>query len=486
MLESDQRETADDAVVALGSGSVRGEIVDGIARFLGIPYAAPPFGPPHRFAAPAPVPPWEGVRDARRFGATAPKLPYSPPLSDLLDDPTIAGDDCLNLNVWTPDPDAQGLPVMVWIHGGSLKNGSSAQPMYDGRAFARDGVVLVSINYRLGIEGFGLFPDAPANRGLLDVIAALDWVSREIAGFGGDAGNVTVFGQSAGANLISALLAAPGARGLFHRAALQSGPPVLQTPKKARRTVSLMAKRLGIAPTAAAFAAADRDDLLAAQGAVTRGGDPITGANGFGLVADASTIPAEPLETIRQGAGAPVDLLLGSTTHEHRLWFVPGRVNDRITPVVYHLALRKFRVPRAVAKRYRSARPGQPLGEVLGAIATDLLIAMPLQRIARDHPARAYVYEFAWESHLPELGACHALELAFVFDTLATSEATALTGEAPPQELADRMHRAWVDFAKTGDPGWQPWDATSPVLRFDGDGMTLLHAPHEDERSAWP
>ncbi|NED10087.1 carboxylesterase family protein, partial [Streptomyces sp. SID9124] len=174
---------------------------------------------------PGPPEPWTGVRAATAFGPTAPKRPYAPPFDRLLADPSVPGEDCLNLNVWTPAPDRGARPVLVWIHGGSLLHGSSALPLYDGTAFARDGVVLVSVNYRLGVEGFGVLPDAPANRGLLDQLAALTWVRDNIAAFGGDPDRVTVCGESAGAVGVGALLAAPRARGLFRRAVLQSGVP---------------------------------------------------------------------------------------------------------------------------------------------------------------------------------------------------------------------------------------------------------------------
>lgn len=473
-----------EVVVNTRAGELRGRLAGGIRRFLGIPYAAAPFGA-HRFSAPAPVPPWEGVRDALAFGPTAPKVPYPKPLSDLLHDTTVPGDECLNLNVWTPEAPASGLPVMVWVHGGSLRNGSSSQPVYDGSAFARDGIVLVSINYRLGVEGFGVFDDAPDNRGLLDVVAALEWVRSDIRAFGGDPGNVTVFGQSAGANLVAALLVSPLARGLFRRAVLQSGPPVLQPRKAARRTVAAIVRRLGVAPTAAELAGVERSALLAAQADVTRGGDPISGSMGFGIVQDAATVPVAPLDGIRRGDAAGIDLLVGSTTQEHRLWFVPGKTNERITPLVFRLARAKFRVPGAVAKTYRGNRPGEPLGEVLGAIATDLLIRLPLERIADDQPATTHVYEFAWEAPLQGLGACHALELGFVFDTLGTDEARRLAGEGAPQGLADEMHCAWVAFAATGDPGWPAWDSSRPVMVFRTPSSGVVPAPRDDERKAW-
>lgn len=202
-----------DPVVRTPHGALRGRHERGVAVFRGIPYAAPPFGP-RRFRPPVPPEPWDGVRDAGSFGPTAPKPPYSEAFGKYLADPDVPGDDCLNLNVWTPEPSRGArLPVLVWFHGGALTRGSSAVPVYDGHAFARDGVVCVSVNYRLGVEGYGLFPDAPANPGLRDQLAALEWVHRSIEAFGGDPARVTLAGQSAGAISVGALVAAPQARG---------------------------------------------------------------------------------------------------------------------------------------------------------------------------------------------------------------------------------------------------------------------------------
>src|ERR1022692_3151294 len=186
-------------------GTLRGRLSDGVVSFLGVPYAASPTGT-LRFAAPKPPAAWTGVRDSGAFGPTPPKPDYPKPFDTLLAEPNIAGDDWLNLNIWTPDPTANGLPVLVWIHGGAFANGNSAIPVYDGHAFARDGVVLVTINYRLGIDGFALLPDPPANRGLLDQIAALEWVRDNITAFGGDQASVTIFGESAGAMSVTTLL----------------------------------------------------------------------------------------------------------------------------------------------------------------------------------------------------------------------------------------------------------------------------------------
>jgi para-nitrobenzyl esterase len=209
--------TATTPTVQTSDGAVRGITRNGVHAFLGIPYAAPPFGP-RRFAAPQQPERWDGVRSATEYGPTVPKPPYAPPYDVLLPEPQIPGEDCLNLNVWTPDPGASGLPVFVWIHGGAFVYGSGAVPVYDGTAFARDGVVCVTINYRLGVDGFLQFADdGPANRGLLDQVAALRWVQQNIAAFGGDPARVTIGGESAGAMSVASLLAMPSARGLSAR-----------------------------------------------------------------------------------------------------------------------------------------------------------------------------------------------------------------------------------------------------------------------------
>ncbi|MFF9345854.1 carboxylesterase/lipase family protein [Streptomyces sp. NPDC014734] len=477
----------DSLLVGTVHGTVRGARERGVAVFRGIPYAAAPVGA-RRFRAPEPPEPWEGVRDTVAFGPTAPKRPYSPPLDRLLPDPDVAGDDWLNLNVWTPSPAATGLPVLVWIHGGSLLHGSSSVPLYDGTAFARDGVVLVSVNYRLGIEGFGVFPDAPANRGLLDQVAALTWVRDNIAAFGGDPDLVTVCGESAGAISIAALLAAPRAEGLFRRAVLQSGAPNALSPAAARRTTELIAKRLGVAATAAALASVDPKALLAAQTEVTSGGSPLTGGNAFQIVVDGDLLPRDPLEALLDGAASGVDLLMGSNSEEYRLWFVPSGLTERLSRTKLRLALLKFGVPGATERTYRANRPDATPGELLGALATDLLLRVPLNRVADARagaPGGTRLYEFGWPSPVLGLGACHALEIAFVFDTLDHPDAVALTGPDAPQGLADAMHTAWVRFAATGDPGWPAWDASRPVMGFGPGAPALVRAPRDEELRGW-
>src|SRR5215472_16849189 len=299
-------------VVHTKSGPVRGLLRDGIASFLGIPYAASPTGE-LRFAAPVPHEPWADVRDATAFGPTPPKPAYPAPFDTLLEEPSIAGDDWLNLNVWTPH-DGDGvdsahfrhgahddLPVMVWIHGGAFANGSSAVRWYDGHAFAKAGVVLVSINYRLGVDGFALLPDAPANRGLLDQIAALEWVRDNIGAFGGDPANVTIFGESAGAMSVITLLSLPRAEGLFTKVIAQSGAAqAAADAADAALVTAELGEALGTAladtdVTAAGLAEVDLDALIAAQATVrdALGADPNPAR--FGETIVASSMPFIPV-----------------------------------------------------------------------------------------------------------------------------------------------------------------------------------------------
>ncbi|MGW8761392.1 carboxylesterase/lipase family protein [Streptomyces sp. NPDC055815] len=474
------------------NGVLRGSLKDEVAAFLGIPYAQAPVGA-LRFRAPEPAEPWEGVREATAFGPTAPKRPYGPPLDVLLPDPEVAGDDCLNLNVWAPWPAAGpgdgGRAVMVWIHGGSLIHGSSAVPVYDGTAFARDGVVLVSVNYRLGIEGFGVFPDAPANLGLRDQIAALTWVRENIEAFGGDPERVTVFGESAGAISIAALLASPLAKGLFRRAVIQSGAPSARSVEVARRTTAAIAARLRVPATAEAFARVDRERLLAAQTAVTGKGNPVLSGHAFHLAVDGDVLPDHPGDLLADGASADVELLMGTNTDEYRLWFVPGGHTEKVGSLAQRFLLRRGRISPRVAQVYRAERPQEKPGEVLGVLAADKLLRIP-QNLYADFrlsggAAATYLYEFGWPSPVQDLGACHALELGFVFDTLDQPETRALTGPDAPQALATAMHAAWVAFAKTGDPGWRRWDPARPVMTFGPGLPSLVEAPRETERRAW-
>jgi para-nitrobenzyl esterase len=396
-----------------------------VVRFLGVPYAAA-----NRFEAPVPVEPWDGVRDALAFGPTAPGADLLP--SEFGPALKIPGDDCLNLNVWTPSLTGKR-PVLVWIHGGANVMGSSAQPVFDGTAFARDGVVLVSLNYRLGVEGFGQLPDAPANRGRRDQIAALEWVRDNISAFGGDASIVTVAGISAGAGAVMTLLSLD--TGLFRRAVIQSGLlHCAHAASDARLVTAEIARRAGVEATAAGLRTVDPDILaglaFAVDGEVGAnpepalwGGSVVATGMGFSTVIDGSLVTGDPWQRVLDGVGKDVDVLVGLASDE-LLRMLPD-YPDR------------------------------------AASLTEAMFRRPVQELAAGRPGHTFVYEFGWPSPLPGVGAAHGLDVSFVFDTLGIC---ALEGDNPPQELADAMHRAWVAFVRDGNPGWSAYPS---IMRFE-------------------
>ena len=490
-----------DNVVKTQQGSLRGRLDGGVVAFKGIPYAAPPFGA-YRFQPPQSVKPWDGVRDALNYGPTVPKPPYFPPFDVLLPEPAIAGEDCLNLNIWTPDPGKAGLPVMVWIHGGAFANGTGAVATYDGSRFARDGVVCVTINYRLGVDGFLFLGDGQPNLGLLDQLAALTWVQENITAFGGDPDKVTIFGESAGGMSVGTLLSMPRARGLFRRAIAQSGAGHHAiSPATARNVGHYLAEKLGIKPTLEAVAAVPLEQLVMAQVALSaevfehpdpaRWGEVSANQMPFEPVIDGEIIPTLPIERIAGGASSEVDVLVGTNSEEERLFMVPNNVLTYISEEVLAgtIAAYGLRVAETLST-YRATRPGASAGDIFQAVITDWFFRIPAIRLAEAHVKNnglTYMYEFAWRSPQFEgrLGACHALELPFVFDTLDIGETEPLTGDNPPQQIADAMHAAWVSFATHGHPGWTPYNLHQrPTMRFDTTSEVIQDL-RSSERLLW-
>jgi para-nitrobenzyl esterase len=483
-------------IVATTSGKVRGVRTGGVTAFLGIPYAAAPVGPA-LFEAPRPAPAWDGVRDAVDFGPTAPKPGYPAPFDALLPEPVVPGDEFLNVNVWTPDPGGAGLPVLVWVHGGAFRNGSNAIPTYHGHAFARDGVVLVGVNYRLGAPGFAVLPDAPANRGILDQLAALEWVRDNIAAFGGDPGNVTIFGESAGGMSVTTLVAVAAGSGLFQKAIAQSGAGhSVATVDDARLVTAELAARLGVEPTAAGLAGVDVPTLIATQQAVAvdataqpepkRWGPSIVAAGmAFLPVVDGDLITARPVDTIAGGVGHDIPMVIGTTTDEYRFFIGPTGVIAAATTDMVHGVAAHRGWPAETVDLYADNRKGASPGDVLAAMITDQYFRVPAVRLAEARAGAVnYCYEFAWPTEVQDLRACHALELGFVFDTLSGN--TQLVGPNPPQRLADEMHGRWVAFAQDGDPGWPTYDTTTrQVLTFTAEGSAVVNDPRADERRAW-
>jgi para-nitrobenzyl esterase len=465
--------------VTLSDGVVEGVEGAGVRRFLSVPYAAP-MTPERRFREPQPVEPWPGVRDATRPGPRAPQSlpkPIDIDFGPWTGTPGVEGPDYLTLNVFSRE-DARARPVMVFIHGGSFVAGSKDVPIYDGTAFARDGVVCVVINYRLGIEGFLPAPGIPTNLGLRDMIAALGWVRANIAAFGGDPGNVTLFGESGGAWCIAALMASPLAKGLFHRAICQSGHGYgSRDIGHMQRLVKRLAKRLRITPDRAGFAGVPTKRIPPAQEWVmqpslwfdmkdSQGRDPSFGITRFLPVHGDDVLPVETLEALGQGAGRDIDLLIGTTSEEANLFFAPGDASSKLKRWMAVMFLNKA-LPRAreALRAYGFDEPGAKPGEVLARALTDLMFRSMTRRTAELHQGRSHVYEFEWRSPAlgGKVGAAHAIELPFVFDTLAVASGpNGLLGEAPPQALADSIHALWIRFATDGTA---PWPEYQPDAR---------------------
>ena len=483
----------DDEIV-IGQGTIRGRHADGVRRFWAIPYAAPPYGA-NRFQAPAPPPSWDAIRDCTEFGPTALKPQQPDVFEALLPDPTIPGEDCLTVNVWTPDG-ARGLPVLVWVHGGGFMTGSSAVPIYDGSAFARHGVVVVTVNYRLGVDGFAAIPGAPANRGLLDVIAALEWVRDNIAAFGGDPARVTVAGQSAGAMAVITLLAMPASRGLLVRAIAQSGGGHhALTLATAERITAALCADLGVPCSVAGLAAVAPEPLFAAveQLAARLPADPDPVWDelrervlAFQPVIDGDSLPALPVQAVRDGAAADVGLLIGTNSDEFTLWSVPTGLADTIDDAALDAALAGFGLKPEARAVYEQARPAAAPDELYSDLMTDWAFRIPAVRVAEAHRGETYCYEFSWPSPLfgGRLRATHASEVAFSFDNLQVDWAVALRGDGAPQALADEVHGAFVAFIAVGDPGWGRYGAAREVRNFGGSGQ-LEPDPNGARRALW-
>ncbi|KAJ1681941.1 hypothetical protein LUZ63_022849 [Rhynchospora breviuscula] len=457
---------AADPVVATTRGRVRGFTRGSTAVFLGIPFAQAPVGP-LRFAAPAPVEPWDGVRAATAYGPTAQRGDTG---ITLIPEPSVPGGATLNVNVFTPreaTPDA-ALPVLVWIHGGGFVSGSPASRWYDGDAFARDGVVTVVLSYRLGFDGFGAIPGAPSNRGLRDQIAALEWVHDEIRSFGGDPSNVTIAGQSAGAGSVLALLATPVASGLFHRAmALSPALGAVAAPASERFSARIAALG-GVRADRDGFAGLPEGRLLELQRRAQRprGGPRLSQVRALfddglplGPVVDGELLPRPPLEALADGAAADVPLVIGATDDEFTMLTARWRKPLRLVSASLALAVLGLGRSRRRAYLTRSRRRGT--AAVLGGYVSDRVIRSVVLRVARARTAATtWVYRFAWRS--PSIGfACHCLDVPFWFDHLDAEGVSVIADTTPPADLAVAMHAAAVRFATDGDPGWPAWDAAA-------------------------
>jgi para-nitrobenzyl esterase len=496
-------------IVETASGKVEGGPgrLDGILAFKGIPFAQPPVGK-LRFRAPEPPLPWAGIRPALEYGPSAPQPEGAGTMPGI---PAADQDeDCLNLNVWTPGADGAKRPVMVWIHGGGFVTGSGSQIWYDGSLLAQRGdVVVVTVNYRLGALGFlalhRVGVEADANVGLLDQVAALRWVAENIAAFGGDPANVTVFGESAGAMSIGTQLAVPASDGLFHRAIMQSGAGThVSSPDRAARTAAHFLTELDLTPaTSHSLRDLPLPALIGAQSRTEGALRKKISLLPFQPEVDGNVLPAMPVDAVAAGASADVDILIGTNLDEANIF----NLNDPEFPTLDDAGLERrwaAAYPDAVVgiiDAYRAARSGRGEGvtpqDLGNALLTDVIFRIPAIRMASAHasaPAATYSYLFTWPSPIfgGVLGSCHVVEIPFVFGSLTEPRAAMFVGEGPEAlALATAMQDAWLSFARSGQPasdalpGWPRYDTERRATMVLGAEISVADDPAGAERRAW-
>jgi para-nitrobenzyl esterase len=488
-------------------GEISGIERDGVWVYRGIPYAAPPVGD-RRFRAPAPAEPWSGVRDGSRFGPMAPQAVGG--LEAMLGASSFEqSEDCLYLNVATPAADDGRRPVMVWIHGGGFQTGSGSVPWYHGtRLAARHDVVVVSINYRLGALGFTHLRElgeafaGSGNAGILDQIAALEWVRDNIAGFGGDPSNVTIFGESAGGMSVGTLLGTPAAAGLFRRAIAQSGAAqAVAGTDDASAVAADVATRFG---GLEALLDAPVDQLLAAQAEVAAArrfgaGDRMLLA--FQPVADGVVLPEQPIAAIAAGSAADVDVIAGTNAHEFTLFTLaapPEAMDDaRLERNVGRIAGDRA---AEVIEGYRALHPGADAADLFVAISTDLVFRFPCEELlaahagsARTGTTRSYLFTYESPAFDGRLRSTHALEIPFVFGVVDRPGNEGFLGPVTGDvvALSDTCAESWTSFAATGKPqaaALPDWPTWSPDHRTTADlGLEpkIVHDPSAPNRTAW-
>lgn len=500
-------------IVETNTGKIEGMEKRGVLQFRGVPYAAAPVGE-RRFAPPQPHEPWTDVRETKEYGPIAPQNPSAFHTNVGAELPPTAEDNCLTLNVWTPSTDG-ARPVMVWFHGGAFIIGDGRTAWYDGTKLSRRDVVVVTCNYRLGALGYlhldGLdsgdgFARA-GSAGLLDQIAVLEWVQANIAEFGGDPSNVTVFGESAGAMSIGALLGTPSTGALFHKAILQSGAcEHVHDAEAATRTASEIVSELGLDPGVPGHLEQLRklpvEQILDAQQAVNERRWGTEGVSlAFQPVVDGDVLPRHPLDALRDGSRADVPVLIGCTREEMKLFttFDPeiSQLEER------ELADRAERglgddVHRVLAAYH--GRLGDDVGtaELWEAILTARVFRLPalhLLEAHQPHQASSYCYEFSWASPAwgGMLGSSHAMDITFTFDNLTAPGATMFVGEPDDAAgaLAEACGDAWTTFARTGVPDaeglpeWPAWDPGRRATMILGTEPRVDDDPWAFDRRAW-
>jgi para-nitrobenzyl esterase len=499
-----------EGVTRTTAGVIQGQRESGVWVFRGVPYAQVR-GPEGRWRPARPATTWTGTRPASSWGPISPQTPPVPGFS-FPHDPTAWDEDCLNLNIWTPGLDDGRRPVMVWLHGGGFTTGTGSSALFAGGRLASRGVVVVTINYRLGALGLLFHPDIGAgddggagNWSLHDQMAALDWVNQNIGAFGGDPDNVTLFGESAGAMSISDLLTASEASGLFHRAVIQSGPPATASLRWAIRRAERLAELLDV-PVGALATLRDvpaeslvRATQRLALEAPDEGGLPLP----LLPVVDGILLEQSPGDLIVEGVAASVPILVGATRDECALFTTADHGDPDVDEARVGQRLARFvgSAGHEIVHAYRQARlaRGEPVSgrDLWTAVTTDYVFRLPLQALAAaqaKYQPKTYAYLFTWESPFlgGMFGSCHGLEIPFVFGTVEDVAVQAFTGSGPGAAmLSEQMQQAWVAFARDGDPSCDavgPWAAFDPVRRptmVFGPGGGLDEDPRRAERLVW-
>jgi para-nitrobenzyl esterase len=482
-------------------GIVEGFTRDGVNRWRSIPYARPPVGP-LRFRAPQPAEPWAGVRHCHGFTSCAPQQRRYTMLG--VNKYQSMSEDCLTLNVVTPeDPSAEPLPVMVFVHGGGYILGSSATPLYDGAALARGGCVYVSVNYRLGALGcLDLSSLSTAditidsNLYLRDLVLALRWVRDNIAAFGGDPDNVTVFGESAGAHAVAALLAVPAAKGLFARAISESpASGMVRSREVSAQFASRYAALLGLSPgdAAAGLLQLSTTELIAAQERlIEEGMQNRLGAFPIGPVFGDDCLPLDPVEAMRRGVAHRLPLIVGTNADEGRLFTRFLRLLPTTEPMIEALLAD---TDPAARERITAAYPGYPSQSACVRLGGDFAFGSAAWQIAAAHgsnaPTYLYRYDFAPRLfHWSGLGATHATELLAVFDVYRSKFGALLTAAADrgaALRVSNEIQGRWRSFSRTGIPGddWPAYtDSDRAVMVLDRK-CRVEFDPHPERRMAW-
>ena len=495
-----------DVIVESTAGKLRGTTVNAIHKFVGIPYAGPTGGP-HRFRPPTTLEPWAGVRDALQYGNRAPQpADGMAGLRAIIGEaqPEPDGEDCLCLNVWTPAVGDEGRrPVLFWCHGGGFTMGSGSAPFYHGTNLARRGdVVVVTVNHRLGPLGYCYLGDLAGeayaesgNVGMLDLVAALEWVRDNIAAFGGDPGNVTIFGESGGGAKVSVLMAMPAAAGLFHRAIVQSGPGLrMQSRAKATEQAERLLKALDIsARSVDQLSAVTAEQIVAANARVNS--NPL---RGWSPVVDGCVLPQHPFDPVAPALSAQVPLIIGTNKDEATLFLLAdeGLATLDEAELLERVRLLAGEAAMSLIAAYHQAYPQAAPGDLFASLMSDRMMRMHSITIAErkdtQGAASVFMYLFTWETPIlnGRLKSCHALEIPFVFDNLARG--SRFTGESPERfALAEQMSEAWLAFARDGVPqyhGLPTWPAydreTRATMIFD-QTCRVENDPGGDLRRAW-